>query len=289
MNGNGRGTALRNILTAHVLLIAVAGCGGRGTTTPDADSDGVADSADCAPQLSQAWQLLSFSSVDEDGDSFRVNAGGQICSGATLPANRSATAVTGDAVDCNDSDAARWSTRTYAAVDEDRDGFGVAQSGQICTGAQLPAGLISTLPATEDLDCDDGEADKWRVLHFASRDRDGDGHAIPDEGTACGQGTLPADVSAQSTPPQLADCDDTDASRWRAVPTYRDADGDGVGSGSASRECIGTVPRTGYALTGYDPNDDPNDPLAVTISTLHRDSALLAAPDDGEDEDIEIF
>ena len=287
MNGSGRGSAFRRLLIAHVLLIAVAGCGGGGKArAPDADDDGVADSADCAPQLSQAWELLGFSSVDEDGDSFRVNVGGQVCSGAMLPANRSATAATGDAVDCNDSDAARWSTRTYAAVDEDRDGFGVAQSGQICTGAQLPAGLISTLPATEDLDCDDADVDKWRLLPFASRDHDGDGYAVADAGTSCGQGTLPAELSALSTPPALADCDDADASRWRVVPMYRDADGDGVGSGSASRECIGTAPLTGYALTGYDPNDDPNDPLALTISTFYLDSALLTAPDEADDEDI---
>ena len=55
MNGNGRGSALRSILIAHGLLIAVAGCGSGGRTpTPDTDNDGVADSADCAPQLSQA-------------------------------------------------------------------------------------------------------------------------------------------------------------------------------------------------------------------------------------------
>jgi hypothetical protein len=153
----------------------------------------------------------------------------------------------------------------------------------------LPAGLISTLPATEDLDCDDADVDRWRLLPFQSRDHDRDGYAVADVGTSCGQGTLPAELSAQSTPPQLADCDDADANRWRVVSTYRDADGDGVGSASASRECIGTVPRTGYALTGYDPNDDPNDPLALTISTLHLDSALLTTPDDGDDEeDVEL-
>jgi hypothetical protein len=286
MRGSGRGSAFRTILVAHVLLIAVAGCGGGGNKPPDADNDGVADSADCAPQLSQFWQLLSFSSVDEDGDSFRVNAGGQVCTGASLPANRSATAVTGDGVDCTDSDAARWSMRTYAAIDEDRDGFGVAQSGQICAGAQLPAGLISALPATEDLDCDDADVDKWRLLSFTSRDHDRDGYAIADAGTSCGQGTLPAQLSALSTPPELADCDDADASRWRVVPAYRDADGDGVGSGSASRACIGTAPLTGYALTGYDPNDDPNDPLALTISTFYLDSALLTPPDAADDDDV---
>ena len=174
------------------------------------------------------------------------------------------------------ADAARWSTRTYAAVDEDRDGFGVAKSGQICAGAQLPAGLISTLPATEDLDCDDADVDKWRLLRFASRDQDRDGYAIADKGTVCGQGTLPADVSVQSTPPQLADL-----RRHRCQPLARRAD--------LSRRRWGWF-RQRFSEPGVyrhraahwlcarwlrRPITIRNDPLAVTISTLHLDSRVV--------------
>jgi hypothetical protein len=262
-------------------MLSLAGCGGseRGTVS-DADNDGVADSVDCAPQLAQAWRLLDFASIDQDEDGFRVNASGQVCAGGALPPNRFATSVSADSMDCDDSDATIWSTRIYAAVDTDHDGYGVAKSGEVCAGAALPAGLIAMLPAAADLDCDDADPYKWHRSDFASRDRDGDGYGIAEAGIWCGQGTLPAGMSANSTPPQLVDCDDTDASRWRFMAIYRDADGDGIGGGSASRECIGNVPRDGYRLTGYDPLDDPNDPLALSTSTFDLDSALLTVPED---------
>ena len=221
------------LLTPVVLFFLTACGGGGGKKAPDADGDGTADAVDCAAQLATAWQLLNFASSDDDGDGFRVNANGQVCAGVALPSNRSATAVTGDSVDCDDTNATRWATRSYAAVDSDQDGYGAAQSGQLCAGTALPAGLIATLPAPKDLDCDDANAVRWRIMAF-----------------------------------------------------YRDADRDGVGAGPASRACIGTVAPDGYALTGYDPVDDPQDPLALTISTFDLDSALLTPSEELEEDDV---
>ena len=278
---------LATVLPTHVLMLCLAGCGAdSGTRASDIDQDGIADSADCAPQLAAAWQLLDFASRDEDSDSFRVNAGGRVCTGATLPPNRFASAASSDSVDCDDSDATKWSTRSYAGIDSDHDGHSVAASGQFCTGAARPAGFIAELPPSEELDCDDADSEKWHLSHFLSRDGDGDGHGVAEAGTFCGQGSLPAGLSADSTPAPLLDCDDTDGSRWRLMATYRDADGDGVGSGSASTQCIGKQPHSGYALTGYDPLDDRDDPLALSTSTFDLDAALLTPPDDVDDDDI---
>jgi hypothetical protein len=66
---------------------------------------------------------------------------------------------------------------------------------------------------------------------------------------------------------------------------YHDADGDGIGSGAATRACIGSAPAQGYALTGYDPLDDPNNPWAATVSTVSLDSALLSPSEEGDDDD----
>lgn len=325
-------------LVVPMLLFVLAGCGGD-DKPPDADRDGTADASDCAPQDAQAWRELTFASRDEDTDGFRVNVGGQLCAGVALPSNRSAMLATGGDVDCDDGNALKWASRHYEAVDTDRDGFGVAGAGDICTGAALPAGLIAALPATNDLDCDDANAQKWaarryeavdsdgdgfgvassgvictgaalpagliaalpgtidldcddanasdwRLLSFASRDNDGDGYRINVSGTHCGQNTLPGYLNATATTDQLVDCDDSDVARWRRMAVYRDADGDGAGGGVALRECIGNTPASGYALTGYDPLDDPTDPAAAATSTFALASSVLAVPDETDDDDV---
>ena len=184
---------------AAALLTVLAGCGGS-DKPPDADKDRVADSADCAPQNPQAWQTLSFASRDEDADGFRANTGGSLCGGATLPGNRFAALATGAEVDCDDASATRWATRHHDAVDVDGDGFAVAGAGEVCTGAALPAGLVATLPATSDLDCDDADAARWRLHTYLSRDQDGDGYRINNTGTLCGQNALPGNLFAAATP-----------------------------------------------------------------------------------------
>lgn len=283
--------ARTHLLTALVCCLTIAGCGGDDKPPPivpplDSDRDLVADTVDCAPQDAQAWQTLNYLSRDEDADGFRVNFTGQVCAGSALPPRLSAAAVSGSDVDCNDSDVTRWATLQYAAVDSDRDGFGVAGAGSLCGGAALPAGMLATLPAAQDIDCDDADAAKWRLMTWASRDNDGDGHRVNSSGTLCNQGSLPAYLFAATEETPNLDCDDADAARWRWMGVYRDADGDGVGSGAATRACIGTVPAQGYVLTGYDPLDDPNDPLSGTVFTASLDSDLLIAVEDADDDDL---
>jgi hypothetical protein len=272
-------------LFVPLLLVVLAGCRG-GDKPPDADKDGFADTADCAPQDAQTWTMLNFASRDEDADGFRANVGGSVCAGSTLPPDRSAALAVGSDIDCDDANAAKWANRHYEAIDTDRDGFGVAAPGDICTGAALPGGLIAALPATQDLDCDDADVDRWRLLSFASRDEDSDGYRINTSGARCGQDTLPANLHAVGTPDSLIDCDDTSPRLWRRVAVYRDADGDGTGSGAALRQCMGSTPAHGYALTGYDPIDDPSDPSAAATSTLVLASSALAVPDETDDDDV---
>lgn len=325
-------------VAAAALLTVLAGCKGS-DEPPDADNDSFADASDCAPQDAQAWQMLTFASRDDDADGFRANTGGQVCAGATLPANRFAVAAAGaeidcddanatrwalrhhDAVDadrdgaavagagdlctgaalpagyvavlpaaadrdCNDANAAAWALRHYEAVDADRDGYAVAGAGDLCTGAALPAGYVATLPAAPDLDCDDADATEWRLHSYASRDQDADTYRVNIAGTFCGQAALPAHLFAAATSRTLADCDDADNTRWRHMGTWRDADGDGVGSGAALHQCMGNLAPAGYVLTGYDPLDDPNNVLSASISTLELPIHLLQVPDDVEDDDL---
>jgi hypothetical protein len=293
MRSNGKRRPYPSVIAvmAQLLLVSLAGCGGRKeapqpVVPADFDIDGIADANDCAPQDAQAWRILDYASRDEDTDSYRVNAAGQICAGAALPATLSATAVSATDADCDDTNGARWATRTYAARDDDGDSFGVASSGDVCTGAALPDGLFATMPATIDLDCDDASASVWRLLTFASRDMDADGFRVNESGSQCGQETLAAHLNAAATTAVLADCDDTDRSVWRRMAIYSDMDGDGTGSGTPLRRCIGSTVPDGYVLTGYDPLDDPDDPSSVAVSTLVQSSSALAVPDETDDDDV---
>jgi hypothetical protein len=174
----------------------------------------------------------------------------------------------------------------FSSRDEDADGFRVNGSGQVCAGTALPPNRSATQANGDEIDCDDGSPAKWRVLPFASRDIDGDGYRANEPGEWCGQDTLPPDHSATTTAVLLVDCNDADVGRWRWMAVYRDADHDGTGSGSAVRQCVGTVPDAGYALTGYDPVDDPNDPAGPAVSTIALGAEVLTVPDDADDEDV---
>lgn len=271
------------IAVAAALLAVLAGCGGS-DKPPDSDNDGFADTVDCAVQDAQAWQVVAYASRDSDGDGFRVNASGQVCTGASLPPIYSAQAVSGAEVDCDDTSAARFSMRRYEAVDTDGDGFAVALAGEMCSGATLPAGYLAALPATA-ADCDDADASAWHPWSFASRDDDGDGYRVNTAGTFCGQDALPAHLNVAVTPGRSVDCLDTDVTRWQYKAVYRDGDGDGTGAGAAQFPCMGATPPAGFVLSGYDPADDPNDPSSTTVSTFTLPSTLLDVDDDGDDDD----
>lgn len=274
------------VAVAAALLTVLAGCKSGDDEPPDADNDSFADSVDCAPQDARAWQVLTFASRDDDTDGFRANNGGQLCGGAALPVNRFAAAAALADVDCDDASATRWALRHHEAVDTDRDGFAVAGAGDLCTGAALPAGYVAALPATADLDCDDADAAKWRLHSYGSRDQDGDGWRVNTAGTLCGQNALPGNLHVAAVSAGYVDCDDADLLRWRLLGIYRDLDGDGTGSGTVVRQCIGASVPNGYAFAGYDPLDDPANPLSAAISNVELPSHLLLASDDGDDDDI---
>jgi hypothetical protein len=161
------------------VLVAVAGCGGGGGSSgsrqpPDGDNDGFADAQDCAASDATRWQLLAFQSVDLDADGRRVNSSGQICSGSALPSTHFAAAVAAGDVDCDDTNASISQLRPYASRDVDADGFSIASSGEVCSGAALPAGYGTTAPTIAAADCDDTIAAIWR-LRMTFRDADADG------------------------------------------------------------------------------------------------------------------
>lgn len=140
----------------------------------DADRDGIADANDCAPGDATAWQMLEFVARNDDGDSRRVNVAGRICAGAALPANRFATAAPAGEVDCDDTNAAKWTLTPYASRDLDGDGLRANVAGEDCGGGGLPANLFAQAVAQNLLDCDDADASRWE-LRNVYRDRDGDG------------------------------------------------------------------------------------------------------------------
>jgi len=283
-----------NYLAAVVTLLAtlLAGCAADSPETPvrqalDSDHDGVEDTLDCAPQDRQAWQMLTFAARDDDGDGAAVNATGRLCVGAILPTNRLAAAVATSDVDCDDADPNAWAIRPYEGVDSDRDGHAVPGTGSKCTGATLPAGFVATAPAPADVDCNDDDARTWRVSTYAARDDDGDGYPVAASGSVCGNGTLSANLFAQAPTSMQVDCDDTDPTRWNWHAVYRDADGDGVGAAPAIHLCLGNGgPSAGYVTRGYDPNDDPGDPAAATISESAIDVMMLTPSDDGDEDDV---
>jgi hypothetical protein len=221
---------MRVLLTAGIALMLVA-CGGGGSKKPaDSDRDGFINANDCAPNDAQSWQMLGYAAVDNDGDTFRANSAGQVCAGASLPANRFVTAV-----------------------------------------------------AAADADCNDGDASAWRLTPYVSRDVDGDGYRDVVPGNHCDNGTLPSNYYADTVGPMQVDCNDTLATAWHWRAAYADADGDGVGAGAAQFRCLGNTYAAGFSAGGYDPNDDPNDNTASTVSELPIDGRLLTIPANGND------
>jgi hypothetical protein len=135
-----------------------------------------------------------------------------------------------------------------AYVDADGDGHGVGAADgplrlPVCDGGALPAGF--TLQAG---DCDDKDPGAFRHVCV---DRDGDGA----DAFVCAGAEPPADrtpcpVVVEWTPePGPYDCDDSDAQRIDSV--YRDADGDGVGAGTA----VCSLPGVGWSVYKGDCDD----------------------------------
>jgi hypothetical protein len=160
------------VMTCAMLLAA---CGGGGSRKPaDSDRDGIADASDCAASNAQAWQMLPYAAVDNDGDSFRVNSAGQVCAGTSLPANRFTTAVAAADVDCNDADGNAWRLTPYVSRDVDGDGYRDVAPGDHCDAGTLPANYYTSTVGTPETDCNDALATAWH-WRAAYVDADGDG------------------------------------------------------------------------------------------------------------------
>jgi len=171
--------AMRHGLTSFFAVLVcgvLASCGGGDDPDlpADADRDSVPDTLDCAPGDSSKWRNLSYASVDQDGDGRGVNSGGQICSGAALPASYSTSTVAASDVDCDDSQKAYYRFLAYVSTDLDGDQHNVATSGNICSGENLRAGYSTTVPTQLSTDCDDSRASVWQWM-TTFKDPDGDG------------------------------------------------------------------------------------------------------------------
>jgi hypothetical protein len=121
---------------------------------------------DCDDASATAWRTVTLYQ-DADSDGLGTGNGQDRCIGANAPAATSFTAG-----DCNDNDAAIWAPLPFGARDEDGDGKQRTESGTLCTAGTLPLGYFHAISA--DLDCDDHDASKWRVVALY-RDIDGDG------------------------------------------------------------------------------------------------------------------
>jgi hypothetical protein len=216
---------------------------------------------DCEASDAARWQLLAHSARDADGDTWWVDAQGQQCSGAALPAGYG-TSLQGRP-DCDDTSPARFQSLVTWA-DADGDGWGAGASSTRCTGGTPPAG-----ESLRGDDCAPEDAGLWQHLAYAHVDRDADGHTRPESGAVCTAGTLPAPYG---TAARGNDCDDADAALWRWRVLYPDADGDGVGRLARQVRCLGTALPQGLVTRGGDVDDadarrqdDPDDALALEL------------------------
>jgi hypothetical protein len=198
---------------------------------------------DCAPLDPLAWATLTYAYRDADGDGRTVAASGALCAGAALPAGYSSVA-SGD--DCNDRDPLVW-TRVVGYLDADHDGVGAGDAVTFCTSGALPADHVAT-----GSDCAAGDETRWRLLAYAGVDRDRDGYTAKEPGEVCAGATLPDPYRSVLVG---NDCADRDEYRYRWVVLYRDADGDGVGAGPRTIECLGPELPVGSSIFGFDADD----------------------------------
>ena len=127
---------------------------------------------------------------------------------------------------------------TYYA-DADNDGYGNFAATQIsCSGA--PIGYV-----TDNTDCDDTNAAKWRTGSFYV-DADGDHYTLGTAVALCYGTSTPNGYSVTTLG---TDCDDTNATKWRTGSFYVDADGDHYTLGTSVALCYGATTPTGYSVT----------------------------------------
>ncbi len=237
---------------------------------PDSDGDGVSDPSDCAPNDPARWQLLPYSFVDGDGDTYTIVQSGTVCAGATLPAGY---ASFGNGNDCDDTNPSAFTLASVFA-DADGDGVGAGTPSTMCIGANAPTG-----DALTGTDCAPSDSTAWQELPFTYRDADGDGYTVGLSGQVCAGLTLPVGYSSQSNGD---DCDDTNPAIYDALTVYADTDGDGVGAGSGTLVCTNGSTPAGDTLTDSDcASTDPTKWQTLTYGFVDRDGDGITAPETG--------
>ncbi|AKF83631.1 hypothetical protein MFUL124B02_36805 [Myxococcus fulvus 124B02] len=193
--------------------------------------------------------------ADTDGDGFGAGLVFSSCTGNT--ASPGQTFVSGD---CAPEDATRWRQLNYSYRDADGDGDTVWSPGNLCAGAQLPQGYLTT---GQGQDCDDQDA-TGRVRWDLYRDADGDGVGVGPRVPVCAGPTQPAGYAATSE-----DCADDDATRWQWLSyAYRDVDGDRYTVAAPGQLCAGEALPAGYLNLSVGPDcDDTNAAAHKTLRT----------------------
>ena len=193
---------------------------------------------DCAPSDGGAWQMLSYSNRDIDGDGATVFETGTVCSGVSLPPTYLAHS---GGFDCDDADPAVESVR-FLFPDVDRDGVGVAPSEALCV-LDVPVGYVIVSG-----DCAADDATHWQTLGYQFVDADNDGFGLATPGSVCSGAQLPSGFTNSS---QGADCDDADPGLAQKLFGHGDEDSDGVGAGTMVALCTnGTLPAGFVTTTG---------------------------------------
>jgi hypothetical protein len=99
----------------------------------------IAGDADCDDDDDTAWQLLPYSGRDADVDGHSVASAGEICAGASLPADYLAAAPV-PPEDCDDADSSAWRFMTIYA-DADGDAVGAGPGNVTCIGVNAVPGF----------------------------------------------------------------------------------------------------------------------------------------------------
>jgi len=92
---------------------------------------------DCDDDDETKWQLIDYSSIDEDKDGYTVPSEGAICSGEEL---LNGYFISPTEKDCDDNDPLVWKVVTVFE-DKDLDGFGTGGSKSLCLDDELPKGF----------------------------------------------------------------------------------------------------------------------------------------------------
>jgi hypothetical protein len=161
-----------------------------------------------------------------------------LCIGATAPAGYSLTGT-----DCAPSDPTQWQLLAFQYRDADGDTYTVGMSGQICSGASLPAGYATVAKGD---DCDDSNPAIFDLLTVYA-DTDGDGVGAGSALSVCTDGSVPVGDSSTAT-----DCAPTDPTRWQMLAySFVDRDGDGTTVPESGTVCSGAALLPPYYATAH--------------------------------------